>query len=44
MWGHYGDPLCLPLFLLSPSQTGTLGTIPSHTWASNPAEQVPGLL
>lgn len=37
-WGLYDDLLCLSLFLLTPAQTGTLGTIPSHDWASSPAE------
>lgn len=36
MCGLYGD--LLYLFLFTPPQTGTLGTIPSYAWASSPAE------
>lgn len=38
MCGLYDGLLCLPHFLLIRPQTGTLETIPSHSWASSPTE------
>lgn len=36
--GLYDGLLRLPHFLLIRPQTGTLETIPSHSWASSPTE------
>lgn len=50
MWGLYDGLLCrrrrrrCRRFLLICAQTGTLGTVPSHSWASSSTEKAPGLL